>query len=263
MNIELRDITDIKPYANNPRLNDAAVDAVAKSLEEFGFRQPIVVDQDGVIVVGHTRYKAASKLGLTQVPVHVANDLTPAQAKAYRIADNQTATLAEWNTDLLNLELGGLKNVDFNLDLLGFDPEELARLTGTDVAEGLTDPDEVPPVPENPITRPGDLWLLGEHRLLCGDSTNPDHVRRLLDGQVPFLMVTDPPYGVSYDPTWRHDTGLNNSSGPARSPTTTGSTGRRPTSCSPGGWCTSGTRPASPRTWPATWPRRGSQCGRS
>ena len=211
MLIELCSINEIQPYQNNPRLNDAAVDAVAASLKEFGWRQPIVVDKDFVIVVGHTRFKAAIKLGLTQVPVHVAHDLTPAQAKAYRIADNQTASISEWNTDLLPLELADLKNLDFNLDLLGFGADELAKLMGTEGNAGLTDPDEVPPVPENPVTQPGDLWLLGEHRLLCGDSTDASNVHRLLDGAVPFIMVTDPPYGVEYDPEWRHRTGLNNS----------------------------------------------------
>jgi len=210
MQIELHPIDSITPYENNPRLNEAAVDAVARSLKEFGFRQPIVVDKDSVIVVGHTRYKAARKLGLTHVPVHVATDLTPAQAKAYRIADNQTATLAEWNTDLLPAELMDLKSLDFNLDLLGFDANELAKLMGDSIG-GLTDPDEIPEPPAVPVTQPGDLWLLGEHRLLCGDSTNTEHVRRLLGGAVPFIMVTDPPYGVSYDPEWRHRTGLNDS----------------------------------------------------
>jgi DNA modification methylase len=210
MLIEMRDIDQIIPYDKNPRVNDGAVDAVVASIREFGWRQPIVVDGQGVIVVGHTRFKAARKMGLAQVPVHVATDLTPAQARAYRIADNQTATIADWDMDLLPLELADLRAMDVDLNLLGFDAEELARLMG-EGTDGLTDPDDVPEPPANPITRPGDLWLLGEHRLLCGDATNADHVRRLLDGVVPFIMVTDPPYGVSYDPTWRHRTGLNDS----------------------------------------------------
>jgi DNA modification methylase len=210
MLIEMRDIDQIIPYDKNSRVNDGAVDAVVASIREFGWRQPIVLDGEGVIVVGHTRYKAAQKLGLKQVPVHVATDLTPAQARAYRIADNQTATIADWDTDLLPLELADLKGMDVNLSLLGFDAEELARLMG-EGTDGLTDPDDVPEPPEIPVTQPGDLWLLGEHRLLCGDATNVDHVKRLLDGLVPFIMVTDPPYGVSYDPTWRHRTGLNDS----------------------------------------------------
>src|SRR6185295_1183369 len=141
----------------NPRLNDDAVAAVAASIKEFGFRQPIVVDPEGIIVVGHTRYRGALLLGLTRVPVHVAKDLTPAQIKAYRIADNQTATIAEWNLDLLPLELAGLQEMQFDLSLLGFDSEELAQLMSGDVQQGLTDPDDVPAPPDEAITQPGDL----------------------------------------------------------------------------------------------------------
>ncbi len=212
MDIEMRPLDSIRPYPGNPRINDAAVDAVVASIKEFGFRQPIVVDAEGVIVVGHTRFKAAKKMGLTEVPVHVATDLTPAQARAYRIADNQTAAIAEWDKLLLPVELTGLQADGFDLDVLGFDEEELSRwLSAGDDATGLTDPDDVPALPENPVTQPGDLWLLGEHRLLCGDSTNAGDVARLLDGTVPFLMTTDPPYGVEYHASWRHAAGLNNS----------------------------------------------------
>ncbi len=210
MNIDLRPIDEIKPYPGNPRQNDGAVDAVARSLREFGFRQPIVVDADDVIIVGHTRWRAAKQLGLVQVPVHVVTDLTPAQVRAYRIADNQTATIAEWDMDLLPIELLALRDQDYDLGLLGFDAEELEQLMA-ETKEGLTDPDDVPPVPENAVTQPGDLWVLGDHRLLCGDSTKPEDVAKLLDGAEPFLMVTDPPYGVEYDPQWRHREGLNNS----------------------------------------------------
>jgi ParB-like chromosome segregation protein Spo0J len=126
MQIALWSIATIIPYPGNPRINDDAVDAVAASLREFGFRQPIVVDADGVIICGHTRWKAAQKLGLEKVPVHVATDLTPEQIKAYRIADNQTARLAEWNYDLLPLELADLQAANYDLGLLGFDAEELA-----------------------------------------------------------------------------------------------------------------------------------------
>src|SRR5688572_18482198 len=138
MKIELRPLADIKPYENNPRINDAAIDAVANSLREFGFRQPIVVDTEGVIVCGHTRYKAAFKLGLQKAPVHVAKDLTPAQIKAYRIADNKSAELAEWNYDLLPIELADLQGMDFDLALLGFDETELAKLLNAGGNEGLT-----------------------------------------------------------------------------------------------------------------------------
>jgi ParB-like chromosome segregation protein Spo0J len=171
MVIELRNINEITPYARNPRINDGAVEAVAASLKEFGFRQPIVVDGDGLIIVGHTRHKAALKLGLKQVPVHVATDLTPAQIRAYRIADNQTATIAEWDLARLPIEIMALEEEGFNLDLLAFSAEELARIMSRDQKDGLCDPDDVPELPEQPITQPGDLWLLGDHRLLCGDAT--------------------------------------------------------------------------------------------
>jgi DNA modification methylase len=211
MQIELRPVGEIKPYENNPRLNDAVVEAVAASLKAFGFRQPVVVDVEGVVVVGHTRLKAAQKLGMTHVPVHVAADLTPAQAKAYRLADNQTASIADWDYQLLPLELAGLKEMDFDLGLLGFDPKDRDRLMNFGGGAGLSDPDEVPPVPENPVTQPGDLWILGDHRLLCGDGTKAGDVAHLLEGAKPFILVTDPPYGVDYDPAWRHRSGLNNS----------------------------------------------------
>ena len=200
MKIELKNVTDIKPYPNNPRINDDAVDAVAASIREFGFRQPIVVDTDLVIICGHTRYKAALKLGLAKVPVHVAKDLTPEQTKAFRIADNKTAELAEWNYDLLPIELGELQACNYDLGLLGFDQEELAKLLGGELQEGLCDPDEVPAPPDDAITQPGDLWILGEHRLLCGDSGNAEHVDRLLDGATIHLVNTDPPYNVRLEP---------------------------------------------------------------
>jgi ParB-like chromosome segregation protein Spo0J len=159
MHVEMRPIDSIRPYANNPRLNDAAVDAVAASIQAFGFRQPIVVDEQGVIIVGHTRYKAALKLGLTEVPVHVAIGLTPAQAKAYRIADNQTAQLSGWDEDKLPLELAGLQAMGFDLPLTGFGADELLRLLGSESTEGLTDPDDIPEPPDEAITQPGDRML--------------------------------------------------------------------------------------------------------
>ena len=200
MNVELRDIQAIRPYEGNPRLNDQAVEAVAKSLREFGFRQPIVVDGDGVIICGHTRWKAAQKLGLKQVPVHVATDLTPAQVKAYRVADNQTASLAEWNYDLLPLELKDLAGMDFDLGLLGFSPEDLGALLAPAGNEGLTDEDAVPLPGDAAVTKSGDLWILGNHRLLCGDSSKAEDVDRLLAGAPIHLVNTDPPYNVKVEP---------------------------------------------------------------
>src|SRR5262249_26166225 len=200
MKIELRKLSDIKPYPGNPRVNDAAVDAVAQSIREFGFRQPIVVDTEGVIIVGHTRYKAAIKLGLEKVPVHVAKDLAPEQIKAYRIADNKTNELSDWNYDLLPIELAGLQEMNYDLGLLGFDQDELARLLDPGVKDGLCDPDEVPAPPDEAITRLGDLWLLGDHRLLCGDAGKAEDVDRLLDGAPIHLLYCDPPYNVNVEP---------------------------------------------------------------
>jgi DNA modification methylase len=202
MKIELRDIDAVRPYEKNPRLNDGAVEAVARSLKAFGFRQPIVVDADGVIIVGHTRWKAARALGLQKVPVHEATDLSPEQVKAYRIADNQTATIAEWDMELLPLELADLQAMNFELGLLGFAESELDRLlsAGGGTAEGLTDEDDVPLAPDEATTRPGDVWVLGKHRLMCGDSSKPEDLDRLLAGAVIHLVNTDPPYNVKVEP---------------------------------------------------------------
>lgn len=200
MQIELRAIDQVKPYPGNPRQNDEAVDAVAASLKEFGFRQPIVVDTEGVIIVGHTRYKAALKLGLKQIPVHVATDLSAPQVKAYRIADNATNEIAEWDYELLPIELTGLQEMNFDLGVLGFGSEELSRLMSGDVQQGLTDPDDVPAPPDEATTKPGDLWILGNHRLLCGDSSKPADLDRLLDGQPIHMVNTDPPYNVKVEP---------------------------------------------------------------
>jgi DNA modification methylase len=200
MQVEERPIESIKPYENNPRVNDPAVDAVAASIQEFGFRQPIVVDEDDVIIVGHTRYKAALKLGLATVPVHVAVGLSHAQAKAYRIADNQTASLSRWDDDRLPLELIALQQEGFDLDLTGISADDLTRLLAPAGTEGPCDPDDVPEPPDEPVTQPGDLWLLGRHRLLCGDSSKPEDLDRLLDGAAIHLVNTDPPYNVKVEP---------------------------------------------------------------
>jgi len=202
MKVEMWNIDDVKPYDQNPRINDAAVDAVAKSIREFGFRQPIVVDGEGVIIVGHTRWKAAKSLGMKQVPVHVAKDMPPEKAKAYRIADNRVADLAEWDYDLLPIELSDLRGMDVDLGLLGFSSEELEKMLGAGIhgTEGLTDPDAVPEPPDEPVTEPGDLWVLGDHRLLCGDAGKAEDVDRLLDGASVHLVNTDPPYNVRVEP---------------------------------------------------------------
>jgi DNA modification methylase len=200
MQVELRPITAIHPYLQNPRQNEQAVAAVAASIREFGFRQPIVVDESGEIIVGNTRYKAALRLGLEQVPVHEATGLSPSQIKAYRLADNKTAELADWDHDLLVQELTALQGMDFDLGVAGFSGDELTELLKPTVQEGLTDPDAVPEPPEEAVTQPGDLWLLGPHRLLCGDSGKPEDVARLLGGAAVHLVHTDPPYNVRVEP---------------------------------------------------------------
>ena len=191
------------PYARNPRKNDAAVDQMCGAIKEFGFRIPIVARSDGTVVDGHLRLKAAQRLGLTDVPVALADDLTEAQIKAFRLLANRSATWADWDNDLLALELEDLKFEGFDLGLTGFADLELAALLA-ETTEGLTDPDDVPDAPVEPITVPGDVWVLGRHRIVCGDSTDPLVVDRALNGVKPHLMVTDPPYGVEYDPEWRN-----------------------------------------------------------
>lgn len=200
MEIVLKRLSEIKPYERNPRVNDGAVAAVVASIREFGFRQPIVVDQDLIIIIGHTRHKAARQLGLETVPVHIARDLTPAQIKALRIADNQTASIATWDKDLLPIELHDLEDLQFDLSLLGFDNDQLAKHMGTEVQDGQCDPDDIPLPPDAAVTQPGDLWILGPHRLLCGDSSKPEDLDRLLGGQSIHLVNTDPPYNVKVEP---------------------------------------------------------------
>ncbi len=197
------------PYARNPRKNESAVATVAASLKEFGWRQPIVVDEEMVILAGHTRLEAARQLGLSTAPVHVARGLTPAQARAYRLMDNRASENAEWDEALLGLELGDLQGDGFDLGLTGFDDAELNRLLAAlgDEADARDGEDDVPETPADPVSRPGDLWILGNHRLLCGDSTVATDVERVLGGVAPLLMVSDPPYGVEYDPGWRNKAG--------------------------------------------------------
>ena len=162
MNIINMKITDIRPYEKNPRHNEDAVEAVARSIKEFGWQQPIVVDKDKVVIVGHTRLKAAEQLGLAEVPVVIADHLTPEQVQAYRIADNKTGEIAEWDYALLPMELKDLQNADFDLSVLGFDPDELDKLLngGTEetITEGETEPDAVPEVPEEPISKRGEIF---------------------------------------------------------------------------------------------------------
>ena len=191
-------------YARNPRKNDHAVDDMAAAIREYGFRVPIVATSDGTVVDGHLRLKAAKKLALDEVPVILADDLTEAQIKAFRLSVNKTAEFAQWDMDLLKIEMQELDGLGFDLSLTGFGEDELAGLMA-DKTEGLTDPDEIPEPPAEPVTVPGDVWLLGRHRIICGDSTSADTVSVLLGDVKPHLMVTDPPYGVEYDAGWRNE----------------------------------------------------------
>jgi DNA modification methylase len=212
LKIEYVPIDSIRPYQNNPRDNDDAVDAVARSIQEFGFKVPIILDGNNEIVAGHTRYKAALKLGMTEVPVIRADDLTPEQVRAFRIADNQTASLADWNYELLGIELAALQDMEFDLTLLAFPENELEEFLYPEGKQGLTDPDEIPEPPDDPITQPGDLWILGDHRLLCGDSSKPEDVDRLLGGEKIQLVNTDPPYNVKVEPRSNNAIAAGNSS---------------------------------------------------
>ncbi|MGN0880101.1 MAG: DNA modification methylase [Oligosphaeraceae bacterium] len=198
----MMNIADIRPYERNPRHNEEAVDAVARSIREFGFRSPVILDGDKVIVAGHTRVLAAKSLGMTEVPCVIAADLTPEQVRAFRIADNRTAEIAEWDYELLPVELKELQTNGFDMSLLGFDTSELERLladTKDEVAEGETEPDAVPDAPDVPVSRPGEVYLLGSHRLMCGDSTSQKDTARLMGAEKARLYLTDPPYNVALE----------------------------------------------------------------
>jgi DNA modification methylase len=207
-------LASVLPYAANARQHPPEqVAQLAASIGEFGFTVPVLVDERGVLIAGHGRVLAAKALRMEAVPAIRLSHLSEAQARAYRIADNQLALTSSWDEALLAAELRALRSEEVDLGLLGFEQEALDRLLA-DVARdapasGGDDPDApAPEPPAIPVTRPGDLWLLGRHRLLCGDATNAADVARLLGGTRPHLMVTDPPYGVDYDPAWRNEAGL-------------------------------------------------------
>lgn len=204
MEIENLSTELIKPYPGNPRRNEGAVQKVAASIRDFGFRQPIVVDEQMVVIAGHTRLLAAKSLGLETVPVHVARGLSPAKVRAYRIADNRTNEEAEWDFDKLRAELEGLRTDGIDLSATGFDEDELAQALAGGTG-GMTDPDAVPEPGARAVATLGDVWLLGGHRLVCGDSTDAAAVGACLGQERPHLMVTDPPYGVEYSAGWRNE----------------------------------------------------------
>lgn len=211
--VEIRPVAKLVPYASNSRTHsDEQVAQIAASIREFGWTNPVLIDEKGTIIAGHGRVLAAQKLGEKDAPCIVLDGLTDAQRRAYVIADNKLALNAGWDSELLSSELAGLGDDGFDLSLLGFSEDELAGLL-VDKTEGLTDPDEIPEPPAEPVSVIGDVWLLGKHRIVCGDSTDADCVAKCLNGVEPHLMVTDPPYGVNYDPSWRKDAGVNKSDG--------------------------------------------------
>ncbi len=211
--VEMWQVADLAPYAKNARQHPPEqIDQIAASMERFGFTIPMLVGEDGTIIAGHGRLMAAAQLGLAEVPVMVARGWSDEDRRLYTLADNRLAEIAEWDPEMLRIEIGELR-ADFGIEdmsLIGFSAEDLAEILPDaliDTTGGLTDPDDVPEVPETPVTRLGDVWILGKHRLLCGDSTVATDVEKVLGGVTPLLMCTDPPYGVDYDPAWRNAAG--------------------------------------------------------
>jgi DNA modification methylase len=204
--IQIWPIERLIEYARNPRKNDSAVDRMCGSIREFGLKIPCLVRSDGEVVDGHLRLKAARKLGITEIPVILCDEWTPAQVKAFRLMVNRSVTWADWDEELLALELQEIQESDFDLSLTGFDPGEIDKLLALDDEEKAN---ATPPLPESATSRTGDLWLLGPHRVLCGDATSAEAVSRLLGERKPRLMVTDPPYGIELDSEWRDRAGLN------------------------------------------------------
>jgi len=198
--IEAIPINDLVPYARNSRTHsDAQVAQIAASIKEFGFTNPVLIDADGGIIAGHGRVLAARVLKLDSVPCIRLSHLTETQKRAYVIADNKLALNAGWDEDMLRIELEELGEIGFDLDLTGFDADELEALMPVEVPEGLTDEDAVPEVPAEPVSKLGDVWVLGKHRVMCGDSTSIDAVERLMAGQLADQLITDPPYNVAYE----------------------------------------------------------------
>ena len=206
LKIELRSIESLQPYFRNPRRNDDAVQQMVASIREYGFKIPLLVRSDGEVIDGHLRLKAASELQLQQVPVILCDEWTPAQVKAFRLLVNRSATWADWDDELVAMELADLQALDFDLSLTGFDSGEIDGFLFKDPGEGE---DDAPPLPVRPVSRVGDLWLCGPHRVICGDSTDRQVVSRLVGDREPLLLVTDPPYGVELDTEWRDRAGLN------------------------------------------------------
>jgi DNA modification methylase len=198
--LETIKIDALIPYARNSRTHsDGQVAQIAASIKEFGFTNPVLIDGLGGIIAGHGRVLAARKLGMSEVPCIRLDHLTDAQKRAYVIADNRLALNSGWDTEMLKVEFADLQELGFDLELTGFDLDEIKELLAPVGTEGLTDPDDAPPLPEHPRTVPGDIWVMGKHRLLCGDSTSMDDLAKLTDGQLVDMWLTDPPYNVAYE----------------------------------------------------------------
>ena len=203
--METWSIDRLIPYARNPRKNDAAVDRMCSSIREFGFKIPCLVRSDGEVIDGHLRLKAARKLGITEIPVILCDEWTAAQVKAFRLLVNRSVAWADWDPELLKLELQEIQGLDFDLNLTGFDVPEIEEF----LAVPGGDEETVPPLPPVAASQAGDVWLLGQHRVMCGDATSAATVERVLGGRQPCVMVTDPPYGIELDSEWRDRAGLN------------------------------------------------------
>jgi DNA modification methylase len=211
MQIETWPISRLVEYARNPRRNDVAVDRMCESIREFGFKIPVLARSSGEVVDGHLRLKAARKLGIAEVPVILCDEWSDAQVKAFRLMVNRSVTWASWDDELLASELHDIQAMGFDLALTGFAVSEIDTLLA------VAPQDEPAPLPPaNPASRTGDLWLLGPHRVICGDALNADVVARLLEDRKPILMVTDPPYGIELDSEWRDRAGLNTAPGQKR-----------------------------------------------
>jgi len=200
LKVEYKNIKELIPYCNNSRTHsDEQVLQIASSIKEFGFTNPVLIDGQGGIIAGHGRIMAAQKLKMDEVPTITLSDLSEAQKKAYIIADNKLALNSGWDDELLKIELEQLKELDFDLGLIGFSDDELALLMGGETTEGLVDEDQVPELVDDPVTVLGDVWLLGNHRLMCGDSTSIESLDQLCKGQLVDMWLTDPPYNVAYE----------------------------------------------------------------
>ena len=231
------------PYANNARRHsEADLDKLAASIRKWGWTTPVLVDEEGNLLAGHGRIAAAPRAGVTSIPVIVARGWSEEEKRAYRLADNQLAARASWDFEQLRKELQELGFAGFDVGLIGFEPDQLEIVLAGLGSSGLTDPDSVPEVPDKPVTRPGDIWVLDDHRIGCGDSTSAVDVTPVLAGSEPHLMVADPPYGVNYEPSWRARRNLSRGKlAQGKVLTTIAPTGVRPIRSSPEMSPTSGT----------------------